>query len=261
MPTMNDNKLDSLFTLMKGEFGTRKSTQALSYPSPQYWVSSDKKMGALKIPMKAWGINSTLIEYDDYYDYNEIDKKLSSLVYTCKFKTVILDTITSTADIINLQTRSKKSGTTTKAGDEKGHRVGGIIVNTMEDYKAEASAFQDIIDKLQKIQKYHNANIVLIAHVVGERKNEGITTFARIIVTGGKIISAKIPSICQEIYHFNVEPAVDTSKEAEYALMTTHTGDDYARTSLPLARKITFNNQPLYQTYIKPAIEKLNGVK
>lgn len=256
---MNDSKLDSLFCLLKGEFGTRKSTQALSFPGDQYWFSCDKKMGALKIPMKAWGIEPSSINYDDYYEYDKIDKKLSDLVFNCKYKTIVLDTITSTADIINLQTRSKKSGTTTKAGEEKGHRVGGIIVNTMEDYKAEASAFQDIIDKLQKIQKYHNCNIVLIAHVVGERKNEGITTFARIIVTGGKIISAKIPSICQEIYHFNVKPAIDISKEAEYALLTTHTGDDYARTSLPLPREITFNSQPLYTTYIKPAIDKLNG--
>lgn len=254
---MNDNKLDSLFSLFKGEFGTRKSTQALSYPTPQYWINSDKKMGALKIPMRAWNINPTDIEYDDYYEYDKIDAKLKSLVFTCKYKTVIVDTITSTADIINIQTRSKKAGTSTKAGIAAGHSVGGIAVNTMEDYKAEASAFQDIVDNLQKIQKYHNCNIILIAHVIGERKNEGITTFARIIVTGGKIISAKIPSICQEIYHFNVEPAIDTSQEAKYALMTTHTGDDYARTSLPLDRKITFNNQPLYSTYIKPAMEKL----
>lgn len=258
---MNDVKLDSLFTMLKGEPGTRKSTQALSYPTPQLWISVDKKMGALKIPMKAWGIDPTQIEFEDFYEYDKIDAKLKSLVFNCKYKTIVLDSITSIADNINLQTRNKKAGTNTKAGEAKGHSVGGINVNTMEDYKAEASAFQDIIDNCQKIQKYHNCNIVMIAHVIGERKNEGITTFARIIVTGGKIISAKIPSYCQEVYHFNVKGAIDTSKEEEYEILTRHTGDDYARTSLPLARSITFNNQPLYQTYIKPAIDKLNGAK
>jgi hypothetical protein len=99
----------------------------------------------------------------------------------------------------------------------------------------------------------------LIAHVIGDRKPEeaNMSHFARIIVTGGKIISAKIPAYCQEIYHFNVKAAADTSQEGKYSLVTSHMGNDFARTCLPLEREIVFNNNPLYPTYIKPALTKL----
>lgn len=256
---MSSVKLDPHMAMFKGEVGTRKSTSALSYPTPQYWFNSDRKMAALIKPMKDWGIKPEDINYDDYSNWMSAEQKLKSLKESCKFKTIIFDSITTSADNINLQTRSLKSGTTAKSGDEKGHRVGGIAVNTLEDYKAEASAFQEMIDKLLDIKKYHNAYIILIAHVIGERSNEVISTYARIIATGGKVISAKIPAYCQEIYHFEVKGAIDSTKGEEYAILTTHTGNDYARTSLPLERKIIFNNQPLYQTYIKPAIDKLNN--
>jgi len=260
MPTMADNKVDALFVMLKGEPGTRKSTQALSFPGSQYWFSYDRKMSALTLPMKNWNIDPKTIEYDDYSDWMAGEKKLKELVLNCKHKTIVIDSITSLADATNNQTKSNKSGTTGTAGQEKGYRVGGIAVNTMEDYKAESSVFQDLIRHCQNIRKYHNTNIILIAHVVGERKPEeaSMSHMARIIVTGGKIISAKIPAYCDEIYHFNVKGAADTSQEGKYAIVTSHMGNDYARTSLPLEREIIFGNSPLYPTFIQPAIEKLN---
>ena len=258
---MADSKIDALFCMLKGEPGTRKSTQALSFPGPQYWFSYDRKMTAITLPMKEWKIDPKTIEYDDYSDWMSGEKKLKELVMKCPYKTVIIDSITTLADAANDQTKGNKSGTTTKAGDEKGHRVGGIIVNTLEDYKAEASVFQDLIKHCQNIRKYHKCNIVLIAHIVGERKTEEarMTHMARIIVTGGKIISAKIPAKMEEIYHFNVKSAADTAQEGKYSIITSHSGDDYARTCLPLEREIIFGNNPLYSTYIKPAIDKLNN--
>jgi len=261
MPTMNDSaNSDELFCMLKGEAGTRKSTCALSFPTPQYWISTDRKMGALRIPMKNWGIKPTDVHYDDYTDWNSIRIQLEKFQVSCQYKTIIIDSITSVADAMNRQTMRAKSGTTTKGGEEKGMRVGGIPVNTIEDYKAEASAFQELIALTKDIHSYHKVNIILIAHVIGERSRSeanGSTHFARIIVTGGKIISAKIPAYCSEIYHFNVESAVDTSKEGAYGLLTRHTGDDYARTTLPLPRSIVFNDEPLYDKYVLPAIKKL----
>src|SRR5712691_103445 len=259
MTTMADTAdMNELYCLFKGESGLRKSTCALSFPLPQYWISTDRKMNALKIPMKNWGIDAKQIHYDDYTDWNSIRIKLEQLQVSCSYKTIIVDSITSVADVTNNQTMKSKSGTTTKSGEEKGMRVGGIPVNTLEDYKAEASAFQSLIALTKDIHVYHKVNIILIAHVIGERtksESNGSTHFARIIVTGGKIISAKIPEYCSEIYHFNVESAVDISKEGAYGLLTRHTGDDYARTTLPLPRSIVFNDEPLYDMYVLPAIK------
>jgi len=257
---MDDLKDDNLFVMLKGEPGTRKSTQALSFPKPQYWFSVDKKMRALKIPMNNWRINPADVQFDDYSDYDAIRVKLEKLQVTCPFRTVVFDSVTSIGDAINRQTIKIKTGTTTKAGGEKGMRIGGINVNSIEDYKAENAAFQEVIALSKDIQSFHKVNIVLIAHVVGERKlDEGAVTHqARIIITGGKAISGKIPAYCDEVYHFNVESSLDASKEGNYGCLTVHTGADFARTSLPLPAKIMFGNDPLYDKWIKPAIEQLN---
>lgn len=250
---------ESQFVLLKGEPGTRKSTVALSYPKPQYWFSIDQKMDALIIPARLWGINPAEIDADDYTDYMALKARLERFRTGCKYKTIVVDSITSNGDVINRQTLALKAGSKNKEGGDKGMMIGGIPVNTMDDYKAEASAFQEEIALLKEIHKAYKVNIVLIAHVIGERKADEVgssTHFSRIIVTGGKIISAKIPAYCSEVYHFNVERSVDASKEGDYTCLTVHTGDDFARTSLPLERKLVFNNKPLYDTYILPAINK-----
>lgn len=261
---MNDVTSDVLFTMLRGEPGTRKSTAALSYPTPIYWFDAEDKMAALRIPMKNWGIKPTDVEFDTYREINSASamiKKMEQFQVNCKFKTIVVDSITSSGDKINRQTMKAKSGTTNKEGGEKGMRVGGTPVNSIDDYKAEAAFFMEMIALLKDISSYHKVNIVLIAHVIGAKKDENApsnSVFSRIIVTGGQIISAKIPAYCTEIYHFNVEPNIDLSKEGEYTCITRHSGADYARTSLPLPPKITFNNEPLYDKYVKPAIANLD---
>src|SRR5436309_7318600 len=44
----------------------RKSTCALSYLTPQYWISTDLKMNALTFPMKRWGINPKDIRSEEH---------------------------------------------------------------------------------------------------------------------------------------------------------------------------------------------------
>ncbi len=259
---MSDIQFDKMFALFKGEPGTRKSTSAASFPTPQYWFSLDQKMNAMMLPMKAFGTDLSAVDYDDYNDWNGPLKKLESFQVKCPYKTIIIDSITSLADAMNRQTIKIKTGTTTKSGAEAGNRVGGIAVNTMEDYKAEASAFQQLISVCKDIHLFHKVNVVLIGHVIGERKPDSASThFSRIIVTGGKIISAKIPAYCDEVYHFNVEKAIQVDKPGDYGLMTTHTGDDFARTALDLPNKIIFNNDPLFSKYLKPAMDKMNSSK
>jgi len=261
MPSLADVNHDAgLFCMFKGEPGTRKSTQALSFPGPQYWISTDQKMEALILPAKEWGIQPNHVDYDDYSKYDPIKMKLYQLKLNCDYKTIVLDSVTTTGDVINLQTINMKTGTTTVDGAEKGMKIGGIRVNSLEDYKAEAAAFQDTLAALKDIHKFHKVNIIIIAHVVGERKKEeiGVTAQSRIIITGGKAISGKISAYCTEVYHFDIQTEFDVEKEGKYGLLTVHTGVDYARTSLPLPRRITFDNKPLYATHLKPAIEKLN---
>lgn len=262
MPTMIDvGNEEHKFYLFKGEPTTRKSTQALSFPAPQYWFSHDKHMNSLVLPMKHWGIKAADIHYDSYSNWMEMENKLKSLQTNCPFKTIIVDSLTSEGDSINEQTIELKAGTTSKDGANKGITIGGISVNSLEDYKAEASAFRDTVSYLKDISNHFRVNVILIAHVVGARPNEqeNSSYFTRIIVTGGKVISAKIPAYCDEIYHFYVEPNVDAKKEGEYALITRNNGYDYARTGLVLPQTIKFGTEPLYERWIYPAIKNLKN--
>lgn len=258
---MSSAKLNALFCLFKGEWGLRKSTQALSFPTPQYWFSFDQKMESLLLPMKKWGIDEKVIHYDDYNNWNKAEEKLKRLQTNCEYKTIVLDTIGLMGDATNRQTRHIKSGTTKTDGSEKGIRVAGIVVNSMEDYKAETAALQDMMAMLKDIHKYHKSNVILVAHVIYDRMPEGKseTHVARGIVTGAKQMGAKIPGYCHEVYHFNLKG--DFGQDKKYALLTHHTREDFARTALPLDKEIIFEEQPLYPNWLVPAIEKLGKME
>lgn len=261
-PTLNDElNMDSLYSLFKGEWGTRKSTCALFYPKPQYWFSYDQKMNALLLPMRAHGINPSDIHYDDYEDYNKGLIKLNQLQSNCPYKTIVLDTITSTGDAIMRQTRKMKTGITRASGSKAGMSIAGIQVNELEDYNAESSALHEIVALTKDIHKYHKVNIILIAHViqVDYRSATGETHMSRSIVTAAKKVAAKIPAYCDEVYHFNIKKGFEADTGGQYALLTEHTGDDFARTSLPLGKEIVFGSENLYDKWIKPAMNQLKN--
>ena len=241
--------------MLKGEPGTRKSTCALSFPTPQFWISTDRKMEALVLPAKRWGVDLKKVDYEDYTDWDKPKAKLKSFQLNCPYKTIIIDSITSIGD--NMTGQVKKN----KGKEGGGKTIGNIQVNGLEEYNAESAAFQELIEITKDIHSYHKVNVILIAHVVGQRKNDDankLTHHSRVIITGGDKISGKLASYMTEVYHFNVKPGFAETDEGEYGLFTSHTGNDYARTSLPLERNIAFNNQPLYEKWIAPAIKKLN---
>lgn len=260
MPTLEaEINLDSLYSMFKGEPGTRKSTCALSYPKPQYWFSWDKKMRSILLPMLNWKINPKDVTYDDYSDWSKARVKLEQLQLNCPYKTVVIDSITSCADCTLSQTMALKTGKTRTSGANAGKNIAGIAVNELEDYNAESAALSELVALTKDIHNFHKVNIILIAHVIQAdyKSVGGDTHISRTIVTAAKKIAGKIPAYCEEVYHFNIEKTIDTSQGGNYALLTQHTGDDFARTSLPIPRKIVFGDENLYENYIKPGIDKL----
>lgn len=255
MANLSETDLNALYTMLKGEPGTRKSTCALSYPRPQYWFSTDMKMEALRLPAQRWGINPREIEFDDYKDWDAARSKAERLQTTCPYKTIVIDSITSMGDAMTAQVRKSKR----KNKEGGGKTIGGIPVSGLEEFNAESAAFVELIAMTKDIHKYHKVHVVLIAHVIGSRKDNDankLTHHSRIIVTGAEKISGKIASYVTEAYHFNVRPPITEGGDGEYGLLTTHTGNDYARTSLPLENQIMFNNEPLYDRWIAPAIKR-----
>jgi hypothetical protein len=216
-------------------------------------------MNGIMIPLRNWGIDPKLIQYDDYDDFNRARIKLEQFQVNCPFKTIVVDSLTSCADMTLRQTLKAKVGKTRASGATAGKQISGIQVNEIEDYNAESAALQELVSLTKDIHAYHKVNIILIAHVVQAeyRSIAGETHISRTIVTAGKKVAPKIPAYCGEVYHFNIERSIDTSQGGAYTLLTEHTGDDFARTALPLPRKISFGGEPLYDKYIKPAIDKM----
>lgn len=242
--------------MFKGEPGTRKSSSALSFPKPIYFFDWDGKMDALVIPMRKWGIDPKQIEFDTYKDWDSAKAKLEKLQVKCPYRTIVIDSVTSCADGINRQSLKFK------IGEGKSNKAGGIPVNSIDEYNAEESALKELVALTKDIRAYHKVNIILIAHVIQkEQRNPAgqITHISRQIVTAGKGIAQKIPAYCSEVYHFNIKKGFDPTQGGEYSLLTVHTGDDFARSSLPLDTEIVFKDQPLYDNWIKPAIDKMNN--
>jgi len=218
-------------------------------------------MNGIYLPMRKWGLDPKNITFDDYDDWTKPKKKLEQFQTECKYKTLVFDSITSMADMTLRQTVKLKYGVTRSSGAQAGKLVGGIAVNEIEDYNAESSALNELIALTKDINIFHKVNIILIAHVVKAEYRDttkNVTHISRQIVTAGKNIAAKIPAYCGEVYHFNIKKGFDPSLGGDYSLLTEHTGDDFARTALGLDKEILFGEKPLYDTYIRPAITKLN---
>jgi hypothetical protein len=212
----------------------------------------------MNLPAKKWGINMREIHFDDYTDWDKPRAKLEQLQVNCPFKTIIVDSITSMGDAMTSQARKLKKG------EGKGKTIGGISVSGLEEFNAESGAFKEMIALLKDIHKFHKVNVILIAHVLGQRKDDegdNTTHHSRIIVSGAAQISAKIASYVTEAYHFNISKGfIEDTSDSKFGLFTRHMGNDYARTSLPLPNKIEFNDAQLYDGWILPAIkQQMNG--
>jgi hypothetical protein len=262
MPTLAETNPELFYAMFKGEPGTRKSTAALSFlpMGKQYWFSWDRKMQGILLPAQKWGLNVRDVVYDDYEDWSKAADKLKQFQTDIKgYKTLVFDSLTSCADMALRQTLKGKQGTTRSSGQQAGKQIAGIAVNELEDYNAESAALNELIALTKDIQAYHKINIILIAHVMDAAYRNtvtGQTHNSRTIVTAGKRVAAKIPAYCTEVYHFNIEKGFVEGAGGKYTCLTSHTGDDFARTALDLPHKIEFEDRSLYDGWIKGAIAK-----
>lgn len=263
MPNLSQVDPRVIYAMFKGEPGTRKSTQALSFPGKQYWFSWDRKMQSLIVPMRLWNIDPSLIDYDDYADWNSAKAKLERFQTDCPYDVLIFDSITSCADMTLRQTLKMKSGVTRQSGQAAGMQIAGIAINEIEDYNAESSALNELIAITKDIQDYKYrqgtiVTIILIAHIMEVTKQvNNKQVMSRTIVTAGKRVAAKLPAYCSEVYHFGMEKSIIEGGEGDLIIRTQHSGNDFARTALNLPNEIKFGADPLYKKWIAPAIAKL----
>jgi hypothetical protein len=258
MPLLSSLDPSLIFAIFKGEIGTWKSSEAISFAmgGPVYVFDWDKKMQSVGIAAKKFKIKKEDIEYDVYFDWARAKAKLEQFQILPRMSdgrkifTIIIDSITTLGDAINQQTLAVKKEGRASGEDNKGKFIGGIAVNSIEDYNGEMAAFQELLAMLTDIHQKHKVHIIAIAHVLQtEYKSlDGKSTMSRSIVTGGKRAAAKIPAYFSEIFHFQTK-----NGGSQHEALTTHTGDDFARTSLPLPEVISLDNGPLFPILMKAA--------
>jgi hypothetical protein len=264
---LNDLKIEkkkdiSSSYLFSGESGTRKTTAIASFPKPIYIFDVDLKIESLLNYFKGDAAND--IDFDRYSpdDTIKLDRKFIELEKTCKYKTVALDGLTFVSMM------SVQYGFTLRGG--KGNmpfgnspNSGVVDLNTMQDYMLESAYIKQILGYLKNIYNNHHVNVILTAHVrpveqTYDKNGEVVKnapTMTRMLMTAGRQIAPMIPASFNEVFHFNVKPAMSSSDKPQYIVRTQHNGLDYARTTLPLAETLNVTDKPLFE-YIKESMEK-----
>ncbi len=256
MPNLESISNDIHYTMFKGDPGTTKSSQAITYPKPQYWFPFDGKMQSLARAMKHHNISGADINYDTYDKIAPAIRKLEAFKLNCPYKTIVIDSITSASDIALRDIRTNK-GNSGKGGRD----IGGFEVNILEDFNGEASVLGEIASLTKYLFENKGINIILIAHVIRKEQKDasGKVNVVRQIVTAAKAVAQKIPAYCTEIYQFDVNPALTNNGNPEVIIRTQHTSEDYARTSLPLPGEFRLDYDNLYDKWVAPAIDKLKA--
>jgi hypothetical protein len=227
--------------LMKGEPGLGKSIAAASYPKPMYIFDFEDKMDAVKnyytnIVKKPEVLKD--IEFDTYRNWDTAWLKLTQFGISCKYKTIVFDSLTASAWLAIMSLVRLK-------GESGGKKVGNIKVAGIEDYGGEAAALNNMLDQFISLRQM-GVTVILTAHVlrVTDKVLGGPSVESRTLLTGGKKVAAGIPGVFHETYHFEVD-ALDPATP-KYIVRTSHSGDDFARTSLPLPGKIDWTKKVFY---------------
>lgn len=244
MPYLKDQKIGgSRRFLFKGIPGTGKSCSILGFPKKTYIFDLDGRIKSLiKWAREELKDESILegIEYDYYgrRDFDKLKAKIDKLEVHNPYETVATDSLTALGDIL-IEYSNVLRG-------DKGKTRGLIKIPGPEEYGAEASGMSQIMDILYNLK----CNIIVTAHVVetSTKQLDGHDKTERRLLTAGKPIAAKLPIYFNEIYHFGIERAINVGGENKIVVYTDNVGDyDFARSELPLPKKMDITNKKLYE--------------
>lgn len=246
-----------LYAVFKGDPGAGKSIAASSWAKAGKvrLLDFDGKFGAIhnfytNIVKQPQVLDN--IEYFQPATFNEgmelLQMFLEDRAFNKEGNTIILDTLTTMVDRLLTDIGAIKGKDQSRTGKLK--LVGGIQVSDIEDFNAETSALTRLVVGTKAECR---CNFIMLAHVVQIHSNalDGTVKTSRQLLTAGKKIAAKLPAYFDEIYHFDSQSDFGGSGQKFYC-HTSHSGEDFARTSLPVPVKIDFTGDKLlYEQWIK----------
>jgi hypothetical protein len=235
--------------VLAGQPGRGKTSAGLSFPTPMLIFDFDGKLTGPIYYAQKLGVNLEEIEVETPADYGRNWEKLATRLLSFrdnpgKYKTFGFDSLTSIADFLLGMTGEVKA----KTKPDEIKKVGGIQVPAIDEYNAETAGIMDILLFMKDVQ----ANVWLTAHVLESKATtlDNRLVISRSLLTGGRKVSAKIPAYFPENYAFNVEYPIDVKQKVHYVCYTKTTGEDYARTELPLPEKIDFTDELFFKKLV-----------
>jgi hypothetical protein len=195
--------------LLKGRTGSGKSVAAWGKEfRPVYTFDMENRIeGAIHYYKKLDG-HVRDCEYDVFpmgRSWHDLDSRMEELMRSCPYKTLHVGTLTSYIHYILKHLIVTKGSEKNQQGQSKGKSIGGIPVNTLEDYNAEDAGI--IFELMQFLQtmKSQGVNVILEAHITPYEIKDGSGSEMSMktvyeILTKGKKGPAQVPGYFNEVY-------------------------------------------------------------
>ena len=177
-------------------------------------------------------------QYDSIDHYELFEQDVNRHLNDRSFNMYILDSITRLGDMV-MTYSMKLRGVGEKA--RTGKSKGVIISPEVEDFGAESDGLKKIINAFLEVD---HAHVFVTAHVLKSTAFDIVTnkeTIHSTILTGGKKIAAKLPTLFNEIWSFSHQAGLGPNDPGKFIMSTTPTTDvPNAGSALPIPTKIDF---------------------
>lgn len=248
---------DRIFCMIKGESGSGKSIQANSFPEV-YNFDFDHRLQAVrrfyakrnpekKIHGRSYQINEYPIAYKLLEDWAEKRVRCPYLGINFDTSTTIIDAILHYINRAKGEVTSKNKQAEGDTGFGMSLKLGILSLPPLDDFRWLIKGFQDLLALARQIDNVH---VILCCHVQQVSEKKGRTTVSRSVLAN-QGLAQKLPVSFDEIYHMDIETGILATDKAKRTIVTEHSGEDFARTSLNLPARIDVTDKFIYDHIIE----------
>jgi hypothetical protein len=243
-----------LFLLLKGNSGSGKTTQAISFPKPIV-LDFDRKMP--NVALKHY--KGKPVNWKTFKEVQEIVKFLDELEKECPFETIILDSITGLSTLIMGSVARLHGDFVQDKFDPKNWSIElskkkkTIEWIPIHYYNAEVIVFEQYLFNVLKSLWERNENpkhIICIAHEIEieyEDLNGDKHRDIR-IVTNGRKVAAWLPTIFDEVWNMDTK-INNVSGVTSRFIYTKSEGISNSQTAYDLPAKIDVTTKDLFSYF------------
>lgn len=258
---------ERIFCMIKGESGAGKSIQANSFPEVynfdfDHRLQAVKRFFAKRDPEKK--IHGRSYQIDEFPKAYELLESWADGRVRCPYLGINFDTSTTIIEAILHYVNYAKGQVTSKAKGDAGDsgfgmslKLGILSLPPLDDFRWLIKGFQDMLALARKIDNVH---VILCCHIQQVTEKKGKTSVSRGVLAN-QGLAQKLPVSFDEIYHMDVEGGLLATDKTKRIIVTEHSGEDFARTSLNLPARIDVTDKLLYDHIVSyhPEFEIVSG--